>query len=55
MHLSGYDLTQRVTVTIEDKLMVKLRNIQAKKLKNQTESVSFSKILNEIIEKGLKY
>ena len=47
-------MPQRVTIVVEDNLMMKLRNLQAKKLRNQTDSVSFSKMLNEIIENGLK-
>ena len=45
---------QRITIVLDDELMVKLRNLQAKKLRNSQESVSFSRILNEVLETGLK-
>jgi len=45
---------QRITIVLDDELLVKLRNLQAKKLRNSQESVSFSRILNEVLETGLK-
>ena len=45
---------ERITVIVDDKLMPKLRNIQAKKIQELKKPVSFSRVLNEIIESGLK-
>ena len=47
-------MPQRVTFVIEDKLMAKLRNVQAKKLRDSHQSVSFSKLLNDILENSMK-
>ena len=47
-------MTQRVTIVVNDELMIKLRNLQAKKLKETHEFVSFSKMLNELLLSGLK-
>jgi hypothetical protein len=47
-------MTQRVTIVISDELMIKLRNLQTKKLKESHEFVSFSKMLNELLHHGLK-
>lgn len=43
-----------VTVVLDDKLMSKLRNIQAKRIQNSDRFVSFTSLLNEILEDGLK-
>ena len=32
----------------------KIRNLQAKKIKESQQSVSFSRVVNEVLEKGLK-
>jgi len=45
---------KRITVIIDDENLKKLRLLQAKKIKIYTESVSFSRIINETINKGLK-
>jgi hypothetical protein len=47
-------MTQRVTIVINDELMIKLRNLQAKKLKESHQFVSFSKLLNDLLISGLK-
>ena len=46
-------MTRRTTVMIDDDLVKKLRERQAKLIKESTNSVSFSKVLNEVIRKGL--
>ena len=43
-----------VTVVLDDKLMSKLRNIQAKRKQDSARFVSFTSLLNEILEDGLK-
>jgi len=45
---------QRITIVFGDELLVKLRNIQAKKIRDSKKSISFSRVLNEIVESGLK-
>jgi len=47
-------MPQRVTAILGDKLLSKLRNFHAKKLRDTHTYLSFSSILNEIIEAGLK-
>ncbi len=39
---------------LEDELLSKLRKIQADQLKNAEKSVSFSRVINETLRKGLK-
>ena len=43
-----------VTVVIDDEILKKLRTLQAKKIKSSMKTVSFSKIVNEILRQGLK-
>ena len=44
----------RVTVVLEEQNIEKLRNIQAKMIKNSTKSISFSHVLNRVVENGLR-
>ena len=44
----------RVTIVIDESNAEKLRNIQAKLIKNSSKSVSFSYVLNRAVEEGLK-
>jgi hypothetical protein len=39
---------------IDDDLDKKLRLLQAKKIRDTEESVSFSRVLNDVLRKGLK-
>ena len=47
-------MAKRITVMIDEDLLKKLHEIQAKKIKETSESVSFSFVLNEVIRKNLK-
>jgi len=47
-------MAKRITIMLEDDLVKKLHEIQAKKIKESSESVSFSGVLNETIRKKLK-
>ena len=47
-------MAKRVTIVLDDDLAKKLREKQAKQIKESTKSVSFSKVLNEYVRKGLK-
>jgi len=44
----------RVTVVLDESNIEKLRGIQARMIKSSTKSVSFSRVLNRVIEDGLK-
>jgi len=44
----------RVTVVLDQSNVEKLRGIQAKLIKNSTKSVSFSNVLNQVVEEGLR-
>ncbi len=44
----------RVTVVIDETNAEKLRNIQAKLIKTSVKSVSFSHVLNLVLEEGLR-
>ena len=47
-------MSKRVTIVLEDKLVKKLRERQSKLIKVSTKSISFSRVMNEAIRKGLK-
>ena len=47
-------MAKRVTIMLEDDLVKKLHEIQAKQIKETTKSVSFSAVLNETVRKSLK-
>ena len=44
----------RITIVLDDDLLKKLREKQAKLIKVSLKSVSFSRVLNEVVRKGLK-
>jgi hypothetical protein len=45
---------KRITVVLDDDLVKKLHEIQAKLIRETTKSVSFSSVLNETIRTSLK-
>ena len=45
---------KRITIVLDDDLQKKLREKQAKKIKESNGSVSFSNVLNETLRKGIK-
>lgn len=47
-------MTKRVTIMIDDDNDKKIRNRQAKYIMSSQVSVSFSKVVNEVLRKGLK-
>lgn len=47
-------MSKRVTVSLDDDLDKKIRLLQAKRITQDNSSVSFSKVLNDIIRKSLK-
>ena len=44
----------RVTIMLEDDLVLKLRKKQAKLIQQESGSVSFSRVINEILKESLK-
>ncbi|MGH1568700.1 MAG: hypothetical protein ACRBBZ_05905 [Nitrosopumilus sp.] len=44
----------RITVVLESQNTERLRNIQAKMIRTLTKSVSFSHVLNLVVNEGLK-
>ena len=47
-------MVKRSTIILDEDLRKKLHEIQAKQIKKFEKSVSFSKVVNEVIRKGLK-
>ncbi len=44
----------KITVMIDDHLLKKLHEIQAKKIKESKAAESFSRVINEVLRKSLK-
>jgi len=44
----------RVTIVLDGGNAEKLRNLQSKMIKTSTSSISFSRVVNEVLEEGLK-
>ncbi|NQV40188.1 MAG: hypothetical protein HQ505_06575 [Nitrosopumilus sp.] len=47
-------MAKRITIMIDDDLVKKLHERQSKLIKESVNSVSFSRVLNEIVRKSLK-
>ena len=47
-------MAERITIMLNSEIAKKLRLLQAKKIKDSSSTVSFSRIVNEVLEKGLK-
>ncbi len=47
-------MSKRVTIVLDDDLVKKLRDKQAKLIKESAKSVSFSRVVNETLRKGIK-
>ena len=45
---------KRVTVVLDEDVIKKLRNIQAKKINKTTDTVSFSSVINQELRKCVK-
>lgn len=48
-------MPKRITILMDDDLYKKLKELQAKKIRTSTASVSFSKVFNETLRKSLNY
>ncbi len=47
-------MAKRVTIMIDDDLDKKIRMLQAKMIQNTSSSVSYSKVINEMLKKASK-
>ena len=47
-------MSSRITVVLNSKNTEKLRSIQSKMIKSSPKSVSFSHVLNLVVDEGLK-
>ena len=47
-------MAKRITLILDDDILKKLHEIQAKQIKESTKSVSFSRVLNEVLRKRLR-
>lgn len=47
-------MAQRITIMLDEELVKRLRNTQAKMIKDSGDSVSFSKVVNQILKKCFK-
>jgi hypothetical protein len=47
-------MAKRITIMLDDDLLKKLHEIQAKQIKISVKSVSFSHVMNEVLRKSLK-
>ncbi|HSB84462.1 MAG TPA: hypothetical protein VLD64_08260 [Nitrosarchaeum sp.] len=47
-------MQKRTTFMLDEDVMDKLRVIQAKMIQTTTSSVSFSKVINDVLRKGIK-
>ena len=47
-------MAKRITIMLEDDLLKKLHEIQAKQIKQTGKSVSFSRVLNDVLRKRVK-
>lgn len=50
----NFTMGKRITIVLDDDLQKKLREKQAKRIKETSSSVSFSNVLNETIRKCIK-
>ena len=48
-------MTQSMTIVLGDDLVKKLKDIQAKLVKESEKSVRFSHVLNELVRKSLEH
>jgi len=47
-------MSKKITMILDDDLLKRLHDIQAKMIKENQKSVSFSNVLNDILRKSLK-
>jgi predicted CopG family antitoxin len=49
-----YRMPSRKTIMIDEDIEKKIRAIQSKMLKEKNQSISFSYVINQVLEEGLK-
>ena len=47
-------MAERKTIMLDENIVKKVRLIQAKKIRDLNQSISFSQMINTILEEGLK-
>jgi len=47
-------MAKRITIMLDDVLVKKLHEMQAKQIRESKKSVSFSRVLNEVLRKNIK-
>ena len=47
-------MSQRITIVLDDDLVKKLREKQSSLIKKSSTSISFSRVVNETLRKGIK-
>jgi len=47
-------MAKRITIILDDEILKKLHDIQAKLVRQSQKSVSFSRVLNDVLRNGLK-
>ena len=47
-------MKRRVTITLDNTLVSKIRAIQAKKISETKKAVSFSSVVNDVLKQGLE-
>ena len=47
-------MAERITIMLDEDLVKRIREKQAKMIRESTKSVSFSKVINEVLQQGLK-
>ena len=45
------DMAKRVTIVFDDEILIKLRKLQAQKIRQTSKAVSFSAIVNDTLRK----
>lgn len=46
--------SKRITIMLDDDLVAKLRKLQSEMIKNSENSVSFSRVLNQVVREAMK-
>jgi len=47
-------MSKKISFVLDDDVVVKLRNIQAEMIQKEARIVSFSEVVNLVLQKGLK-
>jgi uncharacterized protein (DUF4415 family) len=47
-------MRSRITIMLDNDIAKKLREVQAKRIKDTSEGVSFSKVINDILREAMK-